>query len=373
MKVLFLDQFAELGGAQRALLELLPALAARNWQACVAAPGEGPLLAEAGRLGFPTALLPVGPYGLGRKTPRDYARFLGDQPRLAARIRRLIAHEHADLVYVNGPRLAVAAAVAARGRRPLVFHSHSRIHPRGASAAVALALRWAAAAGVACSEFVAAPLRRRGCRMRTVYYGVPDLKRPRPARSAEWRIGLIGRISPEKGQLDFLKAASLIAPKAPQCRFVICGAPLFSAGPTDPYEHRVRRAAAGLPVELPGWQADVAGVLARLDLVVVPSARDEATPRVILEAYAAGVPVVAYRAGGIVEVVDEGESGFLVDPAPEALAERITTLLRGGRAALEQLGENARRLWRERFTVERYRSEMTSLLEALHQRPQQQP
>jgi len=371
MKILFLDQFAEVGGAQRALLELLPALAERNWRACVAAPRDGPLLEQAMRLGASAALLPVGPYGLGRKSARDYVRFLADQPRLAVLVQRLIAREKADLVYINGPRLAAAAAVAARGRRPVVFHCHSRIHPRGASAAVALALRWAAATVLACSEFAAAPLRRSGRQMRVVYYGVPDLKRPRPARSGGWRIGMIGRISPEKGQLDFLAAAKMIARQAPDCRFVICGAPLFSTGSSELYAQRVRRAAAGLAVELAGWQADVAEVLARLDLVAVPSASFEATPRVILEAYAAGVPVVAYRAGGIPEVVEDGRTGFLVDPAPEALAERITTLLGSGRGVLDELGANARRLWCERFTVERYRSEVISLLEALYENPQQ--
>lgn len=372
MKVLFLDQFSELGGAQRALLELLPALAERKWGACVAAPGGGPLHEQAARLGASTARLPVGFYGLGRKASRDYLRFLADQPLLATYIRRLGAREGVDLIYVNGPRVALAAAIAARGRKPVVFHCHSRIHPRGASAAVAVALRWASAKSLACSEFAAAPLRRKGCEIRTVYYGVPELWRLRPARSGEWRIGLIGRISPEKGQLDFLAAARMIADQIPACRFLIAGAPLFSTRSGEDYAHRVQQAAARLPVELTGWQADVADMLARLDLLVVPSAGEEATPRVILEAYAAGVPVVAYRAGGIPEVVEEGRTGFLVEPRPEALAERITALVRAGRGALAELGAAARRLWRERFNVERYQSEVISLLEAFHQHPKKQ-
>lgn len=369
MKILFLDQFSDLGGAQHALLELLPAVAGRGWKASVAAPGEGSLLEQAARLGASTAQLPAAAYGLGRKAARDYVRFLADQPRLAARIRRLIARERVDLVYVNGPRLALAAVMAARGVKPVVFHCHSRIHPRGASAAVALALRWTAAKGLACSDFAAAPLRRAGCPMRTVYYGVAGVSGPRPARSGEWRIGLIGRISPEKGQLDFLAAAREVAQRIPACRFLIAGAPLFSSRSSGDYARRVEQEARGLPVEMLGWQADVRAVLRRLDLVVVPSTGDEATPRVILEAYAAGVPVVAYRTGGIPEIVEDGRTGFLVPPAPEALADRITALVRGGRVPLLETGANARRLWSERFTVERYRSEVISLLETFHQDP----
>jgi glycosyltransferase involved in cell wall biosynthesis len=359
MNILFLDQFGELGGAQRALLDLLPAVRERGWTACVTAPGQGPLLDQAHTLGASTEILPLGPYGLGRKPARDYVRFLADQPRLAAGIRRLVAREQCDLVYVNGPRLVPAAVLAARNRVPVLFHCHSRIHPRGASALVALALRRARCPVIACSNFVAAPLRRSASSLRVVYYGVPPGPVPR-ARAAR-RVGLIGRISPEKGHLHFLAAARVLARSVPGCRFVICGAPLFSGPAGAAYALQVQRCAEGLPVDFLGWRSDVGEVLSSLDLVVVPSSGVDATPRVILEAYAAGTPVVAFRAGGIPEVVEHGRTGYLVDPFPEALAAKIAELLRHDAAHLCELGARARQLWRERFTVERYQQEIVSL------------
>ncbi|PYT15607.1 MAG: hypothetical protein DMG59_13260, partial [Acidobacteria bacterium] len=62
MKILFLEQFSELGGGQRCLLDLLPAVCDRGWKALVAAPGSGPLFDAARRAGAETAAISLGPY-----------------------------------------------------------------------------------------------------------------------------------------------------------------------------------------------------------------------------------------------------------------------------------------------------------------------
>ena len=69
------------------------------------------------------------------------------------------------------------------------------------------------------------------------------------------------------------------------------------------YERDVRAAATGLPVEFAGWAANVYDALENIDVLLVPSAPHEATTRVILEAFAAGVPVVAFPSGGIPEIL----------------------------------------------------------------------
>src|SRR5437879_2331964 len=123
------------------------------------------------------------------------------------------------------------------------------------------------------------------------------------------------------------------------CRFIICGAPLFSDAAAARYFERVREAAAGLPFEFSGWCDDVGAALSQLDLLVVPSAPGEATTRVILESYAAGVPVVASSSGGIPEIVSDGETGFLVPPGnPTRLAAKIREAL-ADPAALRGIAE----------------------------------
>ncbi|HUJ22476.1 MAG TPA: glycosyltransferase, partial [Bryobacteraceae bacterium] len=145
-------------------------------------------------------------------------------------------------------------------------------------------------------------------------------------------------------------------------RFVVCGAPLFGDRRAELYFRRVQEIAAGSPVNFLGWQEDVNAVLESLDILVVPSLREPGAPRVVLEAFAACVPVVAFVSGGIPELVVDGKTGFLVEPpTAEALAEKLEELL----GAPERLGSAAGRAyetWKEDFTVERYQREVLEVI-----------
>jgi glycosyltransferase involved in cell wall biosynthesis len=117
-----------------------------------------------------------------------------------------------------------------------------------------------------------------------------------------------------------------------------------------------------LNVELLGWREDIASIFSQLDLLVVPS-KEEAMGRVLVEAFAAGVPVVASAVGGIPEVVADGETGFLVrDMTSDALASRIRELLNGDAEALPRISRNARRAWEERYTVAAFQQRITDLM-----------
>lgn len=363
MNILLLDQFSDPGGAQRCLLDLLPALRERGWPAHVAAAGRGALRDLALAQGATYDALPGGPYESGRKSVADVLRFAGDLPRLARRIAALAEGYRADILYVNGPRLLPAARLAA-GRRPLVFHCHSYLDRRYSVALAALSLAGSRTAAIANSRFAIAPLARY-IDARIVYNGIEIPDAPRPPVTAVRRIGTIGRISPEKGQLVFVKAARLLPA---EYRFVICGAPLFSNPAAASYGEQVRACAAGLPVEFTGWREDTACVLSSLDLLVVPSLAREATTRVILEAYAAGVPVIASDTGGIPEIVSDGETGFLVPPGdPAALASKISELS-ANPAALRSAAEAARRVALERHTLRGYQDRVMSILDSVGSR-----
>lgn len=366
MNILCLDQFSDLGGAQRCLLDLLPALAGRGWRVHVAAPGEGRLAERAAGLHATFDRIRCGPYSSGTKTFADMARFARDTPRLSGEIRRLIQRYDVDLVYVNGPRLLPAAAIAARNRLPVLFHAHSLLSGYARRLA-GRSLAMAHAHIVASCRFVAAPLAPyAGDReVRIVYNGVPPM--PPSSRHhdrADFRIGIIGRVSPEKGQADFLCAARLLHGRAPHCRFVICGAPLFRDPAAMRYSARIETLAVDLPVEFTGWKENVYDVLATLDLLVVPSAPIDATPRVILEAFASGAPVVAYASGGIPEIVEHGVTGLLVEPrSPENLACAIEGLLREP-FRLREFTERARSRALRNFSLERFQAQMVQAVEA---------
>ena len=362
MKLLILDQFSDPGGAQQALVELLPAIRDRGWDAVVGMPGDGPLFGQIGALGFETAKIDCGPYRSVRKSPADALRFLMGTPRLTRQVRLLAKHAQADLVYVNGPRLLPAVVGL---EAPVVFHSHSYVSGGVSRRMAGEALRRVDASVVAACRFVAEPWARFVPRERVtvIYNGVASPTRACERRSGVpfTRIGCIGRIAPEKGQLEFLRAAAILHRALPECRFAICGAPLFSDARARRYAAQVRADAAGLPVEFTGWVGDIGAVLAGLDLLLAPSTGPEATTRVILEAYAAGVPAIAFPSGGIPEVAD-GLPGMLADSAEEMAALAIE-FLTGPQERRARLREAAREQWRRRFRLERYHQEVLATIE----------
>ncbi len=118
------------------------------------------------------------------------------------------------------------------------------------------------------------------------------------------------------------------------------------------------------PVDFIGWQEDLRAVYADLDLLVVPSSCLESTTRVILEAYSAGVPVVAFPSGGIPEIVKDNETGFLtVEPTAGALVSRIHALLEMENTELMKIIHRAREVWAQRYTLEIYREGVCDVLE----------
>jgi glycosyltransferase involved in cell wall biosynthesis len=154
------------------------------------------------------------------------------------------------------------------------------------------------------------------------------------------RLAYLGRLAPFKGP-HFIVEALRAVPSLP-IELTMFG--LEQEGAHTEYAHWVKRRAAEDPrirVMPPIPNDQVVRTLARYDALVVPSQWLETGPLVVLEAFAAGVPVIGTRLGGIAELVHDGIDGLLIDPAPEAwiaLLHRLTnerTLLQRLRAGVE--------------------------------------
>jgi glycosyltransferase involved in cell wall biosynthesis len=362
--ILCLEQFSSLGGGQLALTDLLPALRERGWRVRVALPGEGPLAAKIRELHFSLDILPSGSYSNGRKTLSDAARYALELPRLSRAIGSLLAGHDIDLLYVNAPRLLPAASLAThRTSVPLLFHCHNRIAQPVAALAAGRALGLSRARVTACSRFAAEPLRPRVApdRLSILYNGVAPLAASHKTQARKLRrIGVIGRVDPEKGQLDFVCAARLLIRQFPDCTFSVIGAPSFS---NNKYFDEVVRASHDLPIHFTGWRNDIANVFAGIDLLAVPSTPVDAVPRVLLEAFAARVPVVAFASGGIPEIVDNGVTGFLADPGtPQALASRIADVFFMDQDLLGSVIDRAYQSWLANYTLDAYQRRVSDLL-----------
>jgi glycosyltransferase involved in cell wall biosynthesis len=127
----------------------------------------------------------------------------------------------------------------------------------------------------------------------------------------------VGKLSPGKGSADLVEAARRVAAVMPDARFVFVG-----EGELDAVEPFIRHVGP-LP------HRDVQALYPLADVVVVPSVIPDALSRVIVEAMAAGRPVIATRVGGTPELVLDGKTGLLVERHdPEGLAAALLTLLR---------------------------------------------
>ena len=370
MNILLLDQFSDLGGAQLCLLDLLPAMQGRGWRPVVAAPGDGDLLRRAKAAGAIATRIACEPYSSGTKTPNDIVRFAIELPRLKRQIRHLMQQYQTELLFINGPRIVPAATWAVEPRMPVLFHCHSHVPKPYGAWLVGRSLTRAGATVISSSRFAAESI---GIEATVIYNGVKDCARPRPSAAGGFRIGVIGRIAPQKGQAVFVQAARVLLDSIPNCRFEICGAALFGDREAADYDLRVRQLASGMPFDFTGWTDDVASILARLDVLVVPSTAAEATTRVILEAFSAGVPVAAFATGGIPEVITHNRTGLLIEPrTPAALACALAGLLSNGRDHLAALASAAREEWQSRFTLERYQRDVLALIESAQKRAKEE-
>jgi glycosyltransferase involved in cell wall biosynthesis len=148
----------------------------------------------------------------------------------------------------------------------------------------------------------------------TAYRG--RLRRDLGFSANEKLVGIVGRLVPIKRHEVFLEAARVVADRAPQTRFVIVG----DGERRFRLETLARDLGLGDSVRFTGWRRDLPLIYADLDALVMSSS-SEGTPVSIIEALAAGVPVVSTSVGGVPDLLREGEFGRLVPPEnPQALA-----------------------------------------------------
>ena len=136
-------------------------------------------------------------------------------------------------------------------------------------------------------------------------------------------IGMIGRLEPVKGPGYLIEAARMVIEKIPRVKFLIVG----DGSLRNDLESQCEELGVLNEFIFTGWKEDVQTILSMLDILVLPSV-NEAVGRVLIEAGACGVPVIATNVGGVPEIVRDDQTGILVPPrSPEALAQAIIDLI----------------------------------------------
>lgn len=180
------------------------------------------------------------------------------------------------------------------------------------------------------------------------------------ARGYTHIVGTVVRLARQKSLEVLLHAARLVLEKEPKTLFVIAG-----DGPERrSYEGLAKELGIEESVRFLGMRRDIPALLGALDIAVL-SSRDEVLPMFILEAMASGLPVVSTRVGSIEEIIEHGETGYLVEPGDHAgLAARIVALLQDSQLARE-MGRRGRLRAESRFSIKKMVGDTQSLIENL--------
>lgn len=173
-------------------------------------------------------------------------------------------------------------------------------------------------------------------------------------------VAAVGRLSPEKGFDQLIEAARIIVRAADRIGIVLIG-----DGPERrKLEARVRASDLESNVVFTGFRKDVDDLLPSAD-ILVQSSYTEGLPNVVLEACAAGIPVVATDVGGTSEIIEDEVNGFLVPPAdPAALAGRVINLARSP-LLRQEMGQRGRSIVRTRFSFARQAAQYEDLFVAV--------
>lgn len=349
------------GGAQRVVLELLSRLPREEFaQTLVCGADDGALLPEARAAGAEVILVP------------ELVREIRPRADLAAwaRLAALFGRRRPDVVHAHTYKAGMLAAVAARwaGVPTVILSPHGHVFASGARIPGVpergwklRLLRWVTSAAQAWAHRVTALSeedRRQqvalglGAASRYVVvpngidadrYGAPG---PRlfPGRPV---VGAVGRFSPEKGHGVLVAAFARVRATLPEARLVLVG----YGGEEAALREAAARAGVADAVTFAGERASFE-VLPSFDLFVQPSLY-ESQGLAILEAMAAGRPVIATDVGGVRDVIRDGQTGLLVPAGDAAALAAAIVSLAGAPERAGALAVRARADVRERFSVDR--------------------
>jgi glycosyltransferase involved in cell wall biosynthesis len=375
MKILFLDQSGKPGGAELCLIDI-----AKPYRdnCLVGLFADGPFRHLLDQQNIPVQVLATQPIQVRKES--SFAQGLGSLSSLIPLIAQVVrkAREY-DLIYANTQKALVVGALASIfSRRPLVYHLHdilSLAHFSRTNRRIAVALANARASLViANSQASKAAFIEAGGRSEiteVVYNGFDpefyqsDESTIRQLRRAlgldgQFIVGHFSRLSPWKGQHILIEALSQ-CPEDVVAVFV--GEALF--GEQD-YAQQLHRQVAELELEervrFLGFRSDIVPLMAACNIVAHTSTAPEPFGRVIVEAMLCGRPVVAAQAGGAVELVEPGITGFLVPPGEPTLLAEVITTCRNQPDHTAALAHQARTTASQRFHLTNINQQIAQLL-----------
>lgn len=352
----------DLYGSDRQLLESVGGLVEHGWLTTVVLPADGPLrpLLEERGADVQITRFPVLRKALLR--PPALLRFLLRAPVDVWHLQAMLRRSGASAAYVNTLTIPLWVVAARLARIPVLCHSHEAeevARPLQIALATPLLLTRAVVANSKTSRAVlATSVPRLSRRIVVVHNGVPDAGPPKPLRSREavdeFRLALVGRLSPRKGIHIALEAVATLRAQGLAVTLDVCGTtfPGYEWYERE-LEAQVRAQGLSDAVTFHGYVNPTRPLLEAADVVLVPSF-GESFGNVAVEGMLAGRPVVASDVQGLAEVIDNGHTGILVRPgSAEELAAAVDSLAKAP-AFAARIAARAREEAVARFGVDLY-------------------
>lgn len=336
------------GGATISVLRLVPELARRGWEMVFWTPRPSRLYDSLQAEGFVVrgAPRPIAYSAAALRLPPGPTKRAARTPHYLLDFARTVRELAPDLIHANSVTTLAEGAVARALRVPVLMHIHEMIGTSRKARASALAVHTISNELVAVSRPCANALTVREHRPRVVHECVPIPNQPSSGSDGpELVVGTVGVVSRRKGSDLFVEAAQLLGDEA-GIRFEMVGAPTDPLDAAWATEVLARAAEVGVRHRS---EADVQQMLEGWDLFVLPS-RVDPFPIAMLEAMAAGLPVVGTEVDGIAEMLADGAGILCPAEDPEALADSIRVLARR-EAERRSLGEAARSRVASRYSL----------------------
>ena len=386
MKILFYNHTGKVSGGERVLSMIVGGLNRERFQVVVMCPEDGPLAQMMTAAGVRT--LPVDAL-IARFTWRPWhlLRYFASFLQLMRTARSAATLEQPDLIHANSIRSGLVMSIATVGLRiPVIWHVHDLLprHP------LSMAIRFVSVAfpqthvvavsHAVATRFCGSLLRwfSRRPRITTIHNAVDiETFQPNPWKRAGKRlslnfaerdlvIGIVGQLTPRKGQRETIEAFAHIAQSFPDAKLVIVGEALFNRD--SEYADVLHDAAKCLGIAdrvlFLGQREDIRELTRAFDLAIVNS-KAEPFGLTVVEAMASGTPVLATAVDGICEIVEHARNGWLVASGDRAALAEGMELLLADKNLRAQLSIDALATVRSRFAADRFVSDIEKLYRSI--------
>lgn len=347
MKILFYNHQGKVSGAERVVLLILKRLNRQRFVPAMICPADGAMRQEAEKLNVSCRTIEQFEARFTVR-PDKLLGYFNSFLRALCQLRAAILEEKPNAIHANGTRSALVATAASAGLKiPVIWHLHDEMKPHPLSTLIRVfavcspGVRLLPVSAATGKSFRGRLLRRFGKHLpeRVVHNGIETrefkfdaenrgrIRRELNLSDKELIFGIVGQITPRKGQLEMLKVFAAVQNEIPSILLIV-GNPIFNRD--ELYLEELKRNVKELGIEnrvkFLGARADVAAVMQSLDALVVNS-KSEALVLVAIEALACRTPVVATDVGGTREIIEHRENGWLIPFGDEtALADALVTI-----------------------------------------------